>query len=204
MHGAICYNTTNHIANGPALLQTAGTLSQDVGGVMTSPILSPDSNNLKRCTKCGVEYPATSQYFQRRPDSTDGLRRQCRQCYSAFVRRDYYTAEQRREYERQYRKTEKGRASQKAKEQKRRAKERGIDADCSAADLIAIRQAQTDKRGRLICWRCRKPITDTPHLDHFIPFDKGGSHTAGNLHYMHAKCNLNKSNKHPHELGMLI
>jgi hypothetical protein len=238
MHGAICYNITNYIANGPALLQTAGTLSQDAGGIMTSPSLTPplDSDNLKRCTKCGVEYPATSQYFQRRPDSIDGLRRQCRECRAvedrkrvhpprpgrkhkqyprdpekvrAYARayreanRDH-VREYQREYDRAYLKTEKGRAVQKAKEQRRRAKERGIDADCSAADLVAIRQAQTDKRGRLICWRCRKPITDTPHLDHFIPFDKGGHHTAGNLHYMHAECNLNKSNKHPHELGMLI
>jgi hypothetical protein len=87
----------------------------------------------------------------------------------------------------------------------RRAITRGAGGTCTAEDVNAIRQSQTDKKGRLICWRCGKPITGTPHLDHWIPLDKhGGDNSPGNLHFMHRKCNLTKSNKHPFELGRLI
>lgn len=87
---------------------------------------------------------------------------------------------------------------------RRRARKHGNGGSCNAADLAAIRAAQTDKKGRLICWRCGKPITDTPHLDHWIPLKEGGAHAPGNLHYMHARCNLTKGAKHPAETGRLL
>lgn len=87
---------------------------------------------------------------------------------------------------------------------RRRAREYAAGGMCTPADLTAIRAAQTDKRGRLICWRCGKPITDTPHLDHWIPLKHRGPNSAGNLHYMHAKCNLEKSDKLPQEIGRLL
>lgn len=329
MRGAICYNVTNHIANGPALLQTAGTVSQDVGGVMTTPIVSPDSDNLKRCTKCGEWKPRTD--FYRRKSKSDGLASECKQCafeyrllhrkvqytvalppetkicprcgvlrpfsdfykdrtqkdglqtrcrdckrviqkqylsdnadvvrqkaheynvsehgravrraYNAEYRRnngqyyfeymsvwrvenaDHYRAYQKKyrvdhadqiaqyreqnresinEKHRIYRKTESGQAAGRAHKANRRARIIANGGTVTAREVELIRKSQTDKRGRLICWRCRKPIVGTPHLDHFIPLDKGGPNTSGNLRFMHEKCNLNKSNKHPHELGMLI
>ena len=89
-------------------------------------------------------------------------------------------------------------------DQKRRARKAMAGGECTVDDLTAIRAAQTDKRGRLICWRCGKPITDTPHLDHWIPLSKGGTNDPGNLRYMHAKCNIGKGNKLPTEIGRLI
>ena len=86
----------------------------------------------------------------------------------------------------------------------RRARKKLAPGTHSAADLAAIRAAQTDKKGRLICWACGKPIIDTPHLDHWIPLAKGGTNDPGNLRYMHAKCNLIKRDRLPHELGRLI
>lgn len=116
-------------------------------------------------------------------------------------------AEKRREYAREYRtdyiQTERGKAVLKAKDHRRRARKTAAGS-YSAEDLAAIRAAQTDKKGWLICWRCHKPIKGTPELDHFIPLDKGGANTAGNLHFMHAHCNRTKHAKHPHDLGMLI
>lgn len=91
-----------------------------------------------------------------------------------------------------------------ASDHRRRARIAGNGGECTVADLAAIRAAQTDRKGRLICWRCGKPIKGTPDLDHFIPLKLGGPSTPGNLHYMHATCNRTKSAKHPHELGMLI
>lgn len=87
---------------------------------------------------------------------------------------------------------------------RRRARLQNAPGKHTSADLAAIRAAQTDKRGRLICWKCGKPITDTPHLDHWQPLRHGGPNSAGNLHYMHATCNLEKGAKTPEEIGRLI
>jgi hypothetical protein len=92
----------------------------------------------------------------------------------------------------------------KAKRLRRRVRNKAAGGTLEAADLKAIRAAQTDKHGNLICWRCGKPIRDTPHLDHWIPLSEGGTNDPGNLHYMHAKCNLTKHAKHPTEIGRLI
>lgn len=92
----------------------------------------------------------------------------------------------------------------KANQGKHRARKQSADGTYTARDLAAIRAAQTDKQGRLICWRCGKPIYDTPDLDHWIPLDKQGANHAGNLHYMHATCNRSKGAKHPTEIGRLL
>ena len=87
---------------------------------------------------------------------------------------------------------------------RRKARKLNNGGTFTPADLAAIRAAQTDAKGRLICAWCHKPIIDTPHLDHWIPLSKGGANDAGNLRYMHAKCNLSKGAKHPHDMGRLI
>ena len=87
---------------------------------------------------------------------------------------------------------------------RRRARVAATGGTLSGAELADIRAAQTDNQGRLICWWCNKPITGKPHLDHWIPLDKGGTNDPGNLHYMHAKCNLKKATKLPTEIGRLI
>lgn len=91
-----------------------------------------------------------------------------------------------------------------AHQHRRRARKAGVGGTYTIADLVAIRAAQTDKSGRLLCWHCGKPIKGKPHLDHWIPIDKGGPNDAGNLHYMHARCNLTKAAKHPTEIGRLL
>jgi hypothetical protein len=87
---------------------------------------------------------------------------------------------------------------------RRRARLLGNGGACTSDDLAAIRAAQTDKRGRLICWDCGKPIKGTPDLDHWISLSEGGTSDPGNLHYMHATCNRSKGAKHPHDMGRLI
>jgi 5-methylcytosine-specific restriction endonuclease McrA len=92
----------------------------------------------------------------------------------------------------------------KANHNRRRARKAGNGGDYTAEDAAAIRAAQTDKQGRLICWKCGKPIKGTPHLDHWQPLKHGGPNSAGNLHYLHARCNLEKGTKLPAELGRLL
>jgi hypothetical protein len=111
-----------------------------------------------------------------------------------------------REYAAQYAKAynEANPDVRRAQEQRRRAREAQAGGTISASDLADIRAAQTDSKGRLICWRCGKPIKSNPHLDHWIPLAKGGTNDAGNLHYMHAKCNMTKHTKHPTDIGRLL
>ncbi len=129
--------------------------------------------------------------------------------------RKYYAAhpEKAREYRERHREAIQERQRQRhamnpdirrATANRRRVRKKQAGGACTATELVAIRVAQTDKNGRLICWACGRPIMGTPHLDHWIPIDKQGTSDAGNLHFMHAKCNQSKSAKHPFELGRLL
>lgn len=113
-------------------------------------------------------------------------------------------AEKINEKNRLFYRTPEGKAARAAYAHKRRARKLAGGGSFTPADLIAIRAAQTDRKGRLICWKCGKPIKGTPHLDHWIPLDKEGSNGPGNLHYMHARCNLEKGAKLPTEIGRLL
>lgn len=272
----------------------AGAVSQDGVNVMTTPSLTPGSDNLKRCYKCGEHKPR--EMFSCDKRAGDGLQCACKSCFAAYVRsnkeritkqrreyreankewinertrqyhhankdrrREYVNAnkeqisQQKREYrrnhkeqlaeqERKYRaknrekirarnrqyriehleerreKTRKWFAENpnyrrdyaatypekvRAKYHRYRARKSGNGGTHTDTDLAAIRAAQTDNKGRLICWHCGKPIKGTPQLDHWIPLKRGGSNGAGNLHYMHARCNQTKSAKHPVEIGRLL
>ena len=111
--------------------------------------------------------------------------------------------EVRRKWFRAFRDTDDGKAQHRLSQSKRRAK-KSSQKSITQTDIQSIRAAQTDKKGRLICWACGKPITGEYHLDHWVPLGKDGEHVPGNLHYMHARCNLKKSDKHPTEIGRLL
>lgn len=48
----------------------------------------------KKCTKCGIEQPATIEYFYERKNSYDGLRSECKTCNAQYYKE---TAEKRKE-----------------------------------------------------------------------------------------------------------
>jgi 5-methylcytosine-specific restriction endonuclease McrA len=211
---------------------------------MSDPIISPDTQQLKRCSNCGEIKPLDAFHISRA--NNDGRAYRCKSCFREY-HAEYYAKhaeevkEKRRaryaanpEADREYRAVNAERLHEKAREyyqahiehkrEKMRAYYRtpgGYDAICTGghrrrarkastqgsfdlSDLVAIRAAQTDKKGRLICWRCGKPIKGTPELDHWIPIAKGGRNDAGNLHYMHRTCNRSKHAKMPTEIGRLI
>lgn len=190
------------------------------------------SNVGRVCSKCGQLFPATAEYFNRVPANPIGLNTQCKNCTReanrkyqrelfasiregelsrltpekrAVREREIEASREKREQRRQERISDpEAFDSQLAYNQNERAESCGAEGRITAADIRAIRKAQTDKSGRLICWRCHLPIEDVPDLDHFIPLLLGGKHIPGNLHFMHAICNRRKSWQHPHDLGMLI
>ena len=52
------------------------------------------------------------------------------------------------------------------------------------------------QRGKCACG-CKQPLGDDYHLDHRMPLALGGTNTDDNMQLLTAKCNLQKSAKHP-------
>ena len=60
-------------------------------------------NKTKACTKCKVEYPATSEYWHRKKDSKDGFNTQCKVCRNEQNKQWYEdNREQKKDYLRVY------------------------------------------------------------------------------------------------------
>jgi len=99
---------------------------------------------------------------------------------------------------------ERVRARESANTHHRRAQARASGGRFTADDLATIRKGQTDKRGRVRCWYCGKPMLNW-HIDHRIPLSRGGSNAPGNLCLACPECNLRKHNKLPTEYaGRLV
>jgi hypothetical protein len=62
------------------------------------------------------------------------------------------------------------------------------------------------QKGKCAC--CRLPLGDDYHLDHIMPLALGGPNTDDNIQLLRAKCNQQKSAKHPIEFmrsrGLLL
>lgn len=91
----------------------------------------------------------------------------------------------RREYVSRWRKTKVGRHSRIASQHTRRAKLGGMLSRKVVTQVIAASGG--------ICPYCNEPIEDG-HIDHIVPVSFGGTNTMGNLAYVCARCNIEKSN----------
>ena len=170
-------------------------------------------HDFKKCSKCGEIKPLSE--FARCAKSRDGLKSECKTC-QAERRRRYYAEhaeeererarryhaehpEEVREYDRQY----KAEHAEEERERKhaRRAREISAPGTHTAADLRLQARAQTDKRGRLICWWCGQPIEGPYQKDHRIPLGRGGSNWPENIVIVHVECNLSKGTKLPGEFN---
>ncbi len=163
----------------------------------------------KICSKCGERKP--KEFFSKSRAVRDGLAVVCRVCYKQYwvehrdeqleKRRGYYkrNADTFRAKQSAYYQTERGHRVSINSKANRRAAKLGGDGNVTGEDLRLIRQGQMDEAGNLVCYWCHEVILpdETPHLDHWIPLSKGGRHEVENLHYMHARCNLSKSDKLP-------
>lgn len=52
----------------------------------------------------------------------------------------------------------------------------------------------------MVCWLCKGAIESDLHLDHVIPWSKGGRDSASNLRPAHALCNIRRGNRDAEEL----
>lgn len=67
---------------------------------------------LKRCTKCGEEKPATAEFWQRDAGKRDGLSPHCKDCRCAWNRASYYRNHERNKAKMSAHKARRGLASQ--------------------------------------------------------------------------------------------
>lgn len=61
----------------------------------------------KTCTKCGVDYPATAEYFNRHKRTKDGLHPWCKRC-TKKARKEYYGTEKEQSARKKYEQSTKG------------------------------------------------------------------------------------------------
>lgn len=204
------YNEQYYASNSARLNEYARQYRASNPGVIKRLNRQYYDDNAERLRKYAREYRQThpevaAEYREEHADKIKDQKRKWRTVNADRIAEyGYRYRAENDQWFKNYRRSDRGRAVSRTGTSNRRARKASAAGSFTTADLAAIRAAQTDKQGRLICWHCGKPIKGTPHLDHWIPLDKDGTNYAGNLHFMHAKCNLEKGAKHPHDTGRLI
>ncbi len=187
-----------------------------------------EDSTFKACTKCGVEKPATSEFFCADRSKRDGLS-YCKACKSAFNRTWYQiTSEERPEQIQQRRERNSGQqavyslAWRKANpdRQKHYAKAWRVKNPEKVAASNRNRKArlknacgrhagedilrQLSSQGGCCYW-CGTILSTKAenkyHADHLIPLAKGGSNGPENIVCACPSCNLSKHAKMPWEFA---
>lgn len=184
-------------------------------------MVSPDSITFKRCPSCKRNHPATSEFFSRDKNRSDGWYRICKACNRALrqrdkakiskQKRDYYERNKtgKIKYSRQYRVTHKADAAEyrreymqrprtrelrKLTEQRRRARKHESGGVVSLTDVAMLLKSQKG-----LCWWCDASLANGYHIDHRIPLARGGTNRLNNLCLACPSCNVRKGAKLPHE-----
>lgn len=178
---------------------------------------------MKRCAKCGQEFPRTPDFFSLDKRNSDGLGASCRTCerernriYMRERRKRepdltarYYAKNRDKERERLdrwnaanpdsvkervKRWAQENRDKRRASELRRRAQKRQSGGDHTAADIQRQCKAQKGK-----CYYCGVKVGDGYHVDHVVPLSRGGSNGPENIVIACPSCNSRKHDKLPHE-----
>jgi hypothetical protein len=156
-------------------------------------------NNMKQCTECKIELPATLEYFYKSVNHKDRLKKECKSCSRKYAldRLNKMSPEFRKEMK----KAEKQRNPHIYRQATRKvvARKRGVlHEDWTEKQLIDT--YGTD------CYICNKPIDyDAPKVgpgsdysswpDHVIPMSRGGENTIRNVRPCHRTCNEHKARR---------
>jgi 5-methylcytosine-specific restriction endonuclease McrA len=127
----------------------------------TSIVISPtDSDNIKRCTKCGRQLPATREYFPVQTTGLYGLRSQCKACCVAYskqrrtrhdVREREAAYDKRRMTDPVVRKMRKASASRHYQEHRDKRRERyANDPEFKARDVERCREYRASDQGKAV------------------------------------------------------
>ena len=126
---------------------------------------------LRRCRKCGEEFPLTKEFFGHQPNGS--YRYTCRQCVRANVRRHYYDDP--------YRHIERA-------DLRRNVMFTQAERDDLRWQLVA-------RDGGFFCFYCKEPLDESYHIDHKTPIASGGKHELENFALACLQCNQEKHNK---------
>lgn len=95
---------------------------------------------------------------------------------------------------RNYAKTEKGRANDRVHGQIKRARKRSAPGSFTQQDINNIYHKQSG-----LCYWCKKDLCNVYHIDHYIPLSRGGSNFPDNIVLACPHCNIGRNNKLPDE-----
>ena len=170
------------------------------------------------CTKCGLPWPKTADYYSPDRKMRSGFKSHCKRCASAETRRwiqahreqksetnrQYHLdhLEQRRADARSHHAENRDRANARSRQyyqdhkQEYRLRERAIQANRRAAPGKATKEQVV---ARILfygsrCWMCGDPWS---HIDHVKPLAAGGTNWPANLRPACGPCNLRKGARWP-------
>lgn len=199
----------------------------------------------KQCNKC--KEIKTLDNFRASPRGINGVRSDCRKCnnlsrqqwglnnkeHISKRNKDWYAKniDIKSKYDKEYRKTESGKKSQRDGSKKYRQSENGkknqaegkkrykktLKGKISNKNYLHRRRINQKKgdvtnkellelqQNSKVCYWCNEPLKNKKvHIDHYIPLSKGGEHTLSNLVVSCAKCNQTKNAKDPIEFAQSI
>jgi 5-methylcytosine-specific restriction endonuclease McrA len=91
------------------------------------------------------------------------------------------------------------------KTQRRRARERGVDAEAVDRDIVGKRDKwKCGVCGRRVNNALSYPDPQSASLDHILPISQGGAHTYANVRITHLTCNTVRGNRGGGEQLLLV
>lgn len=171
------------------------------------------SKACKQCTKAHhdeyyqrPEIKRRMKEYQQQPDVKQRMREYMKEYYQRpdvkhrvmEYQKEYQNRPETQRYQQEYRKQYYKRPEVRDRVRAKGNNRRAAPGSFTAADIREIRKAQGNR-----CYICGKKLKKF-HVDHFIPIALGGTNDPGNLRLACPRCNLSKSAKHPHTLGILI
>lgn len=159
---------------------------------------------MKTCSKCKQEKPATSEYFIVDKRNKSKIGASCKTCHAELSKLDYKNNRDKRVLrKKEYAKTH--RTIMNSRYHRRVAKQKGNGWEPYTEEQMLSKYGS-------ICYLCNEEIDfKAPRqcgkpgwersfwIEHVVPVSKGGPDTLDNVRPSHGLCNLNKSNKEPHE-----
>jgi len=174
--------------------------------------------NNKICKKCGEEFPATMEFFDKKKDGKYGFKARCKRCIKIYraenkeniseYLKQYREANKEKiaEYQKQYREANKDNLTEYNKRYLKANKEKIYKIRKQHyAKWRAAKLNQTPEYSNLsLIHKIYENCPDGYHVDHMTPLSKGGLHHESNLCYLPASVNTSKGGKRIEEFGTNI
>jgi 5-methylcytosine-specific restriction endonuclease McrA len=126
---------------------------------------------MRTCRKCGEQYPLTKEFFGHQPNGS--YRYTCRECVRRNVRRHYW-----QDPYRSIERTEMRRSAM-----------------FTQAERRSIGWQLSERDGGFFCFYCKGALDESYHIDHKIPYARGGRHQLDNFVLACLQCNQEKHSK---------